>query len=233
MQLGELPVWWLLVLAYFVFVMLMGAALGPIGRYQTPDAVRVEAQIPAYLAQPEVQDLFRIVLDNNLTRTSPALLMLAPLGAAAGAAFVRSMHRRPWLLLLVALLVSGSSDRSLIERAPELLQNPANTAALPVFTLALAYTALRWLRVGERLAWFLAGTAFALSLIPLYDLSEADWGLGVVGGALAVVGAGAGRWIYGTVAAPFTWRQLLPLLMAAAVFPAITGVVDLYFRLKP
>lgn len=235
MALGRMNVLWKFFLGWLIVVMLSAASTGPLGRNVSPEMVAAEAQIPVLAAQEETRHLYRIYLENNLTRTNPMLIVLAPLGAAAGLAFVRRMHSRPWLMLGVALLVSISGDRATAERlidyAPALLDDPANYAPIPLIWLAGIYALARWLRASERAAWALGGLVFGLMLQWTFGVVPGMEILAPVGGLTAVIGAWAGNHLYELLREPSSWRRIAPLLIAGLMLPFITGLVDLYWRL--
>ncbi|MBW4439307.1 MAG: hypothetical protein KME04_19355 [Pleurocapsa minor GSE-CHR-MK-17-07R] len=236
LALGEPGRLWKFVLAWLIVIMATGSVLGPIGRNNSPEMVRAESQIPVYLAQPETQHLFRIYQAHNLNRTNPLLIVLAPLGAAAGLAFVRRMSAGPWLMLGVALLVSLSSDRNTAERlvtyAPGLLSNPANYAALPMIWLAGTYALARRLRASETLAWALGGIAFGLLLHWTFGTQPGMEVLALAGGLTAVIGARIGTRVYDIIRQPDSWRVVAPLIALAIILPLVTGAVDLALRLS-
>lgn len=235
MALGEMNGTWRFALGWLVVIMLMGAATGPYGRNASPDMVRAEAQTPVYLLQPETQHLFNIYAEQNLTRTNPLFMLLAPLGGAAGLMFVRRMTSKPWLMLGVALLVSVSGDRNTAERliayAPDILENPVNYAPIPLFILAAIYVLLRGVRVSDGIAWAIGGITFALTIHNRFDIALQSWWVALFGGFTALIGARLGDFIYARVADPSRWSAVLGLAALGVGLPIVTGLIDLYWRL--
>jgi hypothetical protein len=235
MALGTLTGGWRFVIGWLVCVMLLAAVTGPYGRNPSLALVRAEAQIPVFMQQPATQHLYRIYEAHNLTRTNPIFLLLAPLGAGMGLAFVRRMAPRPWLMLGVALLISVSGDRNAAERlaqyAPGLLENPTAYAPIPIVVLAAVYALLRAVRVPERWAWGVGGVLFALTVHNRFEMPLEVWGMAILGAPLAILGAWAGQWLYRHAHAPTTWRSIWALAVVGVVAPSVTGVMDLAWRL--
>ncbi len=237
MALGQMNVVWKFVLSWLIVVMLAGIAMGPYGRNHSPEMVIAEAQIPVFAAQAETRHLYKIYLEQNLTRTNPILLLLAPLGAAAGLAFTHRLSSRPWLMLGVALLISVSGDHAtaerLVEYAPGLLDEPANYAPLPLIWLAGIYVLMHHtVRTSERLAWAMGGLVYGLMLHWTYGVQSGMELLTPLSALSAVVGAAAGNWIYQRVANPSSWQMVLPLMLVGVIAPLITGLIDLWWRLN-
>lgn len=236
MALGEMNGVWKFFLAWLIVIMLSGMSMGPYGRNHSPEMVFAESQIPVFVSQAETRHLYKIYLEQNLTRTNPMLLILAPLGAAAGLAFTRRLSPKPWLMLGVALLISVSGDRAtaerLVEYAPGLLDEPANYAPLPLIWLAGIYALFRAGRRSERLSWAMGGLVYGLMLHWTYGTQPGMEILTPLSALSAVAGAALGNWIYQWVAYPSTWRTVLPLMLLGVIVPLITGLVDLWWRLN-
>lgn len=235
MALGEMGSLWKFTLGWLVTILLMGVVLGPIGAYASPDMVYAESLQPIYLDAEEMRHLFRIYLDNNLNRSNPLVIVLAPLPAAAALAFVLRLGAGPGIMLGVALLVSVSGDRAnaeaLAQFVPDLLANEANYAPMPLLSMALTYSLLRWMRLSENLAWAISGVVFGLALHHTFGTEPGMAVLAILGAVSAVVGARAGVWIYALVRQPDSWPKLALLLGLGLIAPFISGLTDLYLRI--
>jgi hypothetical protein len=235
LALGELGWAWKLALGWLIIVMATESAAGPITANNSPAIVYATSQIPVFQAQEETRHLFKIYLEHNLTRTNPLIIVLAPLGAAAGLAFVRRMDARPHVMLGLALLISISGDRNLAERlavySPELLADPVNYAPLPLIALAGVYTLLRWRGASERVAWGIGGLVFGLLLNWTFVQTPGMGLLTILSAGTAVVGAAVGNRVYDIVRKPYSWRTIIPLIALGVGMPLLTGCVDLYLRL--
>ena len=230
---GGMHWFWKLLIGWLVLIMVGGVIMGPIGKFQTNDVALAYSRIPVNLSQEATRTLFDVYLTHNLNRTNPFILLLAPLGAAAGLAFTRRLSGSAVVFLVVALLASGDDQGSLQNVSgyvSGLLDNPINYAGLPVLTLAGVYLVLEKVRVHRSFAWAIGGLAFGLVLLARYGIEPAIPGFVLLSAPMAYVGASLGDEAYHIVHEPLSWQVIAPLIGAGVAFPLVTGMIDLALR---
>jgi hypothetical protein len=234
-----LPLHWYSALVLGGLALAFSAApfMGPFHERAIPAVVSAIAHIPVLLAQPAAQHAFRIALTWDLTRTSPFFLLLASLWAGAVLAFIRRLDRRPWLFLLlftlytVLTLASAHSEARRLDRllGVHLAQSPAAWLPIPLLIPAALLTMLILIGVPDRIAWPLAGLAFAACVYAIWGIGVYPAALIALAAPLALLGHAAGEWVYRTLTQPTRERAWL-LVGLCATIPFLVGCLDLYFR---
>jgi hypothetical protein len=236
LALGKLTLGWTIALSVLFIWLITAAATGPIGTNNTIEVVRARAALPVIASQPDAMRAIEITEYYNLTRSNPWLLVFAPFGAAIGLAFARSLDSRVWLVLLIALLVSGSGERNSVEflsrTTPGLMENEANYAGLPVIVLMLGFYLCRLIRLPPRAAWAVGGVLFALTLHAANDMPDPVWWLALIGGITAIIGAWLGDRTGHFVRTPHTPQAVFGFAAIAIGVPFLVGAVDMYWRLN-
>jgi dolichol kinase len=110
---------------------------------------------------------------------------------------------------------------------------------MPVIVLGGLYALLRLVRVPRLVAWGVGGVVFSaltgwmfVTRFGTVEAADGLWSLALLGGAAAVVGAWWGRKVGLIVLQPGKRGQVIGMMCVFALaLPAVTGVIDLAWRL--
>jgi hypothetical protein len=222
----------------FLLIGCAGTFLGPIGGNHTEDTVRATAQLPILRQQWAWLQTHQLTLRYDLTRANPALLVLGPLWAGIALGLLRELDPRRRMLLATVLCwlwITENGDRNAAEwldRFYPLLHDPANWQALPLLPAAIVLVGLQALRVPERPALGLAGIVFAGLCAVIWPPASWSWLLVPLAAPALIGGAGLGRRVWAVIAQPTAAHAWTLALIVVLGVPTITGLVDLWLRLR-
>lgn len=224
----------MLLLAVILFS--QGTFLGPLSDNFTTETVQLATLAPALANQEDFLHTLRIYQEWNLNRTSPLLLLLAPLWFGTIITFVRNVDKRWWMVLLLMTLAflmdSKSGDlEALLPYIPTIMDNRANYASLPIFLPTLLIMILPRIRLRENWAYLLAGLLLNLQIFNIWGVDGLSFIIAICAFPLILIGKRIGDYAYDVISQPDSFPKVRRFIMAMVCIPMVTGCVDLFLRL--
>lgn len=196
---------------------------------RTRELAEATALLPVLAADPNVQHIYRVYAQWDLTRQSILFLPLAAAAVGAGLAVLRRLVPNVWLALLVSLVLTGitvAGDRRTAAYFG-LADDPRTWAPLAIAPALVAFLVLHRFRLPPRVAWTAAGLLFGLLGVPIWGQPAAT---AVFTGLTMPLGADFGERLWRVIDRPTRRGVLLTTSIISLAIPVSLGVVDLYLR---
>lgn len=225
-----------IMLTLMVIIFSKGTFLGPLNDNFTYETVQLATLAPALATQEDFLHTLRIYQEWNLNRTSPLLLLLAPLWFGAVITFVKQVDKRWWMVLILMTLIflmdSKKDDlEALLPFIPTIMDSRANYASIPIFLPTLLILILPRLKLRENWVYLIAGLLLNLQIFNIWGANGLSFIVAILAFPLILIGKQIGVYAYDVISQPDSLPKVRSLILAMLCMTIITGCVDLLLRL--
>lgn len=229
---------WFMLLFFIFLVVLFSAApfMGPFFNNRTPEMLALVTYMPVLANQEDFMHTYRIYQTWNMNRTSPILLLLAPIWLGAVWGFVRRINSRWWFLFLIVVVWwmldnDTNNVKAVAQFIPQIAENPANAAPLPVVFPTMVFLLLsRLKRIPETWNYVACALLFNVIIWGVYNTSSMAGVTLLLGTPLVLIGKYMGERGADAVKTPVSWQDVAPVMGIALIVPIMTGCIDLILR---